>query len=175
VFRTGSSGSRTRDIFAFATGADSAPRALVSSVFDEFGADVSPDGRWFVYVSNESGRNEVYVRRLDDPGAGRTQVSVDGGEEPRWAHNGRELFFRTRRGDMLATDVTLGATFRAGSPRVLFNLPNMATDPNHTAYDVARDDGRFVMINRSVNEVSELVLVLNWFEELRARTSAGKP
>ena len=57
---------------------------------------VSPDGRWFVYVTSESGRNEIFVRRLDDPGAGRTQVSRTGGEEPRWAHNGRELFFRTR-------------------------------------------------------------------------------
>jgi serine/threonine-protein kinase len=174
VFRTGSSGSRTRDIFAFSAGVDSAPRALVSGVFDEFGADVSPDGRWFVYASNESGRNEIYVRRLDDPGAGRTQVSVDGGEEPRWAHNGRELFFRTRRGEMLVADVTLGARFSAGSPRVLFSLPNMATDPNHTAYDVTRDDRRFIMINRAVNEVSELVLVLNWFGELRTRTAAGK-
>ena len=70
--------------------------------------------------------------------------------------------------------MTLGATFSAGPPRVLFNLPNMATDPNHTAYDVTRDDRRFVMINRAVNEVSELVLVLNWFGELRARTAGGK-
>jgi len=173
VFRTGSGGSRTRDLYALTPGIDTAPRVLVTGAFDEFGADVSPDGRWFAYVSNESGRNEVWVRRLDDPGAGRTQVSVDGGEEPRWAHSGRELFFRTRRGEVLVADVTAGAAFAARPPRVLFSLPNMATDPNHRAYDVTRDDRRFVMVNRAVNEISELVLVLNWFGELRARTAAG--
>jgi len=175
LFRVGSGGARSRDILAFSPGADSAPRVLVAGAFDEFGADVSPDGRWFAYVSNESGRNEVYVRRLDDPGAGRTQVSVDGGEEPRWAHNGHELFLRSSRGEMLVAEVTLGAAFSAKPPRALFNLPNMGTDPYHSGYDVTRDDRRFVMINRAVNEISELVLVLNWFGELRARTAGGTP
>ena len=170
IFRLGSGGSRTRDIVAFTAGVDTVPRALVSGVFDEFGADVAPGDRWFAYVSNESGRSEVYVRRLDDPGAGRTQVSVDGGEEPRWAHSGRELFFRTRRGEMLVADVTIGATFSARPPRVLFTASNTATDPNHRAYDLTRDDRRFVMVNRAVNEIGELVLVLNWFDELRGRS-----
>ncbi len=175
VFRLGSGGiSSNRDIYAMAPGVDSAPRALVAGKFEEFAADVSPDGRWFTYVSNESGRNEVYVRRLDDPGAGKAQLSVDGGEEPRWAHNGRELVFRTRRGEMLAVDVTLGPTFRAGSPRVLFSLPNMASDVYHRAYDLSQDDRRFVMINRAANEIGELVLVLNWFTELRARTGGSR-
>lgn len=169
-FRLGSGGTRTRDIFAFTPGVNTVPRALVSGVFDEFGADIAPGDRWFAYVSNESGRSEVYVRRLDEPGAGRTQVSVDGGEEPRWAHSGRELFFRTRRGEMMVADVSLGATFSARPPRVLFSAPNTATDPNHRAYDITRDDRRFVMVNRAVNEISELVLVLNWFDELRGRS-----
>jgi serine/threonine-protein kinase len=170
VVRLGSGGTRTRDIYALTPGVDTVPRALVSGVFDEFGADVAPGDHWFAYVSNESGRSEVYVRRLDDPGAGRTQVSVDGGEEPRWAHNGRELFFRTRRGEMMVAEVSAGATFSARPPRALFNAPNVATDPNHRAYDVTRDDRRFVMVNRAVNEVSELVLVLGWFDELRGRS-----
>ncbi len=173
--RVGSGGAGTRDLVAMTPGAGSAPRALVSSGFDEFAVDVSPDGRWFAYASNESGRNEVYVRRLDDPGAGRTQVSVDGADEPRWAHNGRELFLRSRRGEMLVADVTLGATFAAQPPRVLFRVPNLGTDPYGRLYDVARDDQRFVMVNLVANEVGNLVLVLNWFDELRARTAGGTP
>ena len=168
--RIGSGGSRTRDIMAMTPGSDTGPRPLVSGAFDEFAADIAPGGRWFAYVSNESGRNEVYVRQLDDPGAGRTQVSVDGGEEPRWAHSGRELFFRTRRGEMMVADVSAGATFSARPPRVLFTAPNVATDPNHRAYDITRDDRRFVMVNRAVNEISELVLVLNWLDELHGRS-----
>jgi len=174
VLRTGTGGSRTRDIMALTPGVDSAPRPLVAGAFDEFGADVAPDSRWFAYVSNESGRNEVYVRRMDDPGAGRVQVSVNGGEEPKWAHNGRELFFRTRRGEMMVADVSLGTSFSARPPHALFIAPNMAADQNHRGYDVAQDDRRFVMVNRAMNDISELVLVLNWFTELRARTGSRR-
>jgi hypothetical protein len=66
-------------------------------------------------------------------------------------------------------DVTLGASFSARPPRGLFSLPNLSIDVNHHAYDIARDDRRFLTINRAVNEISELVLVVNWFDELRAR------
>ena len=82
------------------------------------GPDVSPDGRWFAYVSDESGRAELYVRQFADPGAGKWQVSVDGGSEPLWAHSGRELFYRTLRGDMMAAEVVPGATFSTRTPRV---------------------------------------------------------
>jgi len=134
-------------------------------VFDEFGVDISPDGKWIAYVSDESGRNEVYVRQFADPGAGRVPVSVDGADEPLWAHNGRELFFRSRRGEVMVSEVSLGTSLAAGQPRALSTAPNMATDPNHRAYDISRDDQRFVMINRSMNEISEVVLVLNWYQD----------
>jgi Tol biopolymer transport system component len=129
---------------------------------------VSPDGEWFAYVSNESGRNEVFVRLVDDPGAGRTQVSLNGGSEPRWAHSGQELFYRTRRGEMMAAEVTLGTTFSARPPRILFVATNLATDPFAHAYDVSRD-GRFLMINQTFGDNTELVMVFNWFDELRGR------
>jgi hypothetical protein len=122
------------------------------------------------YVEGESLRDrltrEVYVRRYDDPGAGRTQVSVVGGAEPRWAHSGRELFFRGSRAEMMVAEVTLGAAFRAGPPRVLFPATRMASDYFHRSYDVGPDDRRFLMIRASEGE-TELVLVVNWFEELK--------
>ena len=168
LYRTGSSGTQTRDVHAVLMDG-TGDRELVSGPADEFAPDVSPNGRWFAYVSNQAGRDEVFVRSLEDPGGGRTQVSVDGGNEPRWAHNGRELFFRSRRGEMMAVEVTTGDTFRAGQPRVLFPANNMATDPYHHAYDVSLDDRRFLMVNRAVNDVAELVVVVNWFSELKHR------
>ena len=173
VLRVGSGGTRTRDILAFTPGVDTAPRPVVATDFDEFGADISPDGRWVAYVSNESGRNEIYVRRMDDLGEGRHQVSADGGEEPRWSRNGREIFFKSGRGEMLVANVTLGARFETSNRRALFSRPNMASDINNRAYDVSRDGSRFVMINRAMQETSELVVVLNWFEELKQRSKGA--
>jgi eukaryotic-like serine/threonine-protein kinase len=161
----GTSGARN---LVLATLGDSVRRPLVSGPADEFAPAISPDGRWFAYCTNESGRSEVFVRLLDDPGAGRTQVSLNGGQEPRWARSGKELFYRTRSGEIMAAEVTLGATFSARPPRALFVAPNMATDPFHHAYAVGRD-GRFLMINQSANENGELVMVFNWFDELRGR------
>ena len=162
VVRHGSGGTRTRDIFALRPGIDTMARPLVAGVFDEFGAAVSPDGRWIAYASLESGRSEVFVRRFDDPGAGRSQVSVDGGDEPLWAHNGRELFYRSSRGDFLVADVGLQPTFAVRGQRTLFNRANLATDPFHRSYDVAPGDQRFVMVNRAASSMAELILVVNW-------------
>jgi serine/threonine-protein kinase len=169
VFRAGSGGSGSRDVMALTRGTDSVPRPIAAGGYDEFAADISPNGRWIAYVSTESGRSEIFVRRLDDPAAGRTQVSVEGGEEPRWAHNGRELFFRSGRGAMLVAELAPGPAFSVKSLRTLFTLPNLNTDPFHRAYDITRDDQRFVMTNRSLGALTELVLVLNWSEELRRR------
>ena len=173
VFRYGSS-SGNRDLYTMLLEAGSEPRPLLTGRFEEFGADVSPDSRWFAYVTNESGRNEVYVRRLDDPGAGKTQVSVDGGEEPAWAHNGREIFFRSPRGEIMVADVTLGTTFTAGSPRALFSASDMASDAYHRGYSISRDDQRFLMINRTLNDVAEVVLTLDWRADLLTRGKGGK-
>ena len=156
-----------RDIVIASEG-DTAQRLLVSGPYDESAPAVSPDGRWFAYVTGESGRNEVFVRLVEDPGAGRTQVSVNGGEEPRWAPSGKELYFRTRAGEMMAAEVTLGAVFSARPPRVLFAIPNAVTDNFHHAYDVSRD-GRFLMVNQAPNDTGELVMVFNWFDEMKGR------
>jgi serine/threonine-protein kinase len=158
------------DLLAFTRGVDTAPRPLVVGPAQASSPAVSPDGRWLAYVGTESGRGEVYVRRLDAGEAGRTQVSIDGGVEPRWSHSGRELFFRTPRGDMLVVEVTPGTIFSPGQPRVLFRLPTAVMDPNHWAYDIAPDDRRLLMITTTASEVTSLVLVLNWLTDLRARS-----
>jgi Tol biopolymer transport system component/tRNA A-37 threonylcarbamoyl transferase component Bud32 len=168
IIRTGSS-ARVRDLMMFRPGVDSVARPFVAGEFDEFAPNVSPDGRWVAYVSLESGRAEIFVRRFDDPGAGRTQVSVDGGEEPLWAHNGRELFYRSGRGEMVVAEVQATPTFTVRSQRKLFNRPNLGSDTYSRSYDVTRDDQRFLMVNRAQGDLTELIIVLNWGDEVRRR------
>ncbi len=146
---------------------DSVLQPLLATPADEYAPTASPDGRWFAYVSGESGRAEVYVRSVDEPGAGRTQISTDGGDEPRWAPSGREVYYRSRSGDMMAAEVTLGGTFTARPPRRLFSASGMGADPFHHSYSVSRD-GRFLMINQ-MPEGGDLVMVFNWSEDLRER------
>ena len=150
-------------------GVDSAPRLLVGSVYDETAPVLSPDGRWLAYVSNESGRGEVYVRPFPETGAARWTVSVEGGSEPRWSHSGRELFYRTPRGQLLAVQVAPGATFTVLATRPLFDASTYAVEGNHVAYDVSPDDARFIMIRQEAGKSGGVVLVLNWQTELRAK------
>ena len=150
----------------------------------------SPDGRWLAYASDSSGRWEVYVRPY--PGAGPAQrVSIDGGGGPAWHPGGRELFFlseplesgATAGGQlrMMVVDFVPGSPPRIGRPRVLF-----AFDPRELnarcsplrCYDVSRDGDRFYMFQtRSLPPrvtVKHVNLILNWFEELKAKVPAGK-
>jgi serine/threonine-protein kinase len=125
----------------------------------------SPDGRWLAYVSNETGRRQVYVRAFPT-GEGRWLISSDGGIQPMWARSGRELFYRNAE-KMMAVHVSADPVFRADSPRLLFEGqyegPAVRAD-----YDVT-PDGRFVMIKAdqqsSLNR--QLNVVVNWTEELK--------
>jgi len=143
--------------------------------FNEGSARFSPDGRWLAYLSNESGRYEVYVQPYPGPG-GKWQISTEGGTEPVWNPNGRELFYRS--GDkMMAVDIATQPGFAAGKPKVLFEgqyLPTPATFPN---YDVAPDGQRFLMlkpIEQAQAAPTQINVVLNWFEELKRRVPTGK-
>jgi serine/threonine-protein kinase len=141
--------------------------------FDEAGARFSPDARWLAYISNESGRYEIYVQPYPGPG-GKWQVSTEGGTEPVWNLNGRELFYRS--GDkMMAVDIATQPSFAAGKPRMLFEgqyVPTPATAPN---YDVTPDGQRFLML-KPVEQAAgptQINVVLNWFEELKRRVPVG--
>jgi eukaryotic-like serine/threonine-protein kinase len=162
VIRVGSGGGADRDIFAVANAGRGAATPLVASRFEEFGMDVSPDGKWLAYSSSESGRSEVFVRPFADPGAFRVQVSVEGGDEATWSRSGRELFYRTRRGEMIAAEIQPGAAFSVKSRRALFANPALGADPYHRAYDVSPDDRRFIMIDRPIGEATDIVVVFNW-------------
>jgi serine/threonine-protein kinase len=133
---------------------------------------LSPDGRWLAYVSDLSGMNEVYVNSFPDPG-GRRQVSIDGGTEPVWSPDGTELFYRNGAA-LMAAAVETTPDFRVRSREVLFEGP-YAQWVYHSNYDIHPDGERFVMIKPIEQESARLVVVLNWFEELRRRAGPGAP
>ena len=151
---------------------------LIHTGFNELNAEISPDGRWLAYQSNESGWLEVYVRPFPKVDSGRWQVSTGGGTRPLWARNGRELFYLD--GNNLLTSVpvqTAGSTFSAGNPTKILNTAYWVTLSGRT-YDASPDGQRFLMIKdaaatqTSTATPASMVVVINWFEELRAR--AGK-
>ena len=157
-----------RDIYQLPLSGARQPIPIVATISDEKEPRASPDSKWLAYVSNESGREEVYVRALSANG-GRVQVSTEGGGEPLWSPDGRRLYYRSGTSLFAATIITAPA-LALGGRQLVFAGP-FATDVYHPNYDVTPDGRGFVMI-RPVEENRQLVVVLNWSEELRQR-SAG--
>jgi serine/threonine-protein kinase len=149
--------------------------SLISTPFMEQGGEISPNGRWIAYSSNESGRDEVYVRPFPKIDAGRWQISTGGGTRPAWARNGRELFYLAGvTTAMMAVPVQTTSSFNAGNPTKLFEGPYFAGQPART-YDVSADGQRFLMIKTSTATLGEqgpppsMVVVEHWLEEVKSR------
>lgn len=146
------------------------PEIIVTGPNHHFLPALSPDGRWLAYTMQTAGRSEVFVQPFPGPGE-RMQVSPAGGAVPVWAKNGREIYYRhsTREGTwMMAVPVRAGATLELGQPVRLFR-DDYASAWAGAAYDVAAD-GRFLMV-KPVPESAprDIVVVLNWFEELKRK------
>ena len=162
------------DLDLVSIGAENRTEGLIQTEFSEFHADVSPDGRWIAYVSNESGVFHIYVRPFPNVDDGsRWQISRDGGFSPVWAPDEQSLFFRTPGGiDMMVVAVDTEPTFNPGNPEVSF-----ATTPYRSSalgrgrpWDIA-GDGRFLMVRegapgQETGPVTEIRVVQSWFPEL---------
>ncbi|MGH9363849.1 MAG: protein kinase domain-containing protein, partial [Thermoanaerobaculia bacterium] len=132
------------DLAAAVVGSKGGSSSFLRTRFNEHAPKMSPDGRWLAYVSNESGRDEVYVQAFPGPG-GKWQISSDGGSEPVWSRDARELFFRN--GDkMLVVQTATQPSFSAASPQLLFQGRFVPTRRGEAAYDVAPDGQRFLMV-----------------------------
>ena len=144
------------------------------------GAAISPDGRWIAYSSDQSGNWEVLVEAFPSLGS-RVMVSVGGGVGPRWSTDGAELFYRrVSDGAMMSVSFNTEPSFDPAPPETVFTTRYfMGPSPQTTGrgYDVAQD-GRFLMMrmadSREEYEVSRIVVVLNWFEELKQRVPTGR-
>jgi len=128
---------------------------------------LSPDGRWIAFTGTATGTNEIYVAPFPDVTTTRL-VSRDGGSEARWAHSGRELFYKSG-GRFMAVPILLGPTLNLGIPHALFSVAEYRTAINRQQYDVAPDDQHFVMIRTLPASRGDVVYVENWFPELLAK------
>ena len=149
------------DIWALPMEGSAAPFPVLQSEFDEVQPNFSPDGKWFSYGSNESGRFEIYVRQFPGPG-GQWQVSTDGGSESVWSGAGREIFFLDVGGNLSVVPVETGATFTAGLPEVLFD-PAVFPTLQRNRYLATSDGERFlVLATMSGESIRPATVVLNW-------------
>ena len=164
-----------RDLAMLPLDGDGTPEPFLATPFDEQAGTFSPDGRWLAYVSDESGQDEVYVRPYPGPGERHT-ISTNGGQEPVWSRDGRELFYRN--GDqMLVVALDAAGPFRAAPPELVFAGAYVLSEDTSPArspnYDIAPDGQRFLMIKPEgagdPGEEPQITVVLNWFEELKAR------
>ncbi len=161
-----------RDIRYLQLGGDTTTHPFLATRADELNPALSPDGRWLAYVSNQTGRDEVYVTPFPGPGP-RVQLSNSGGTGPKWGHSGRELFYRASDGQLMAMDVVTTPSLAIARRRALFQTDSYRFDRQHPSYDVSPDDQRFLFIKTPPSVGLEVVS--NWATEvlprLRGRSS----
>jgi eukaryotic-like serine/threonine-protein kinase len=148
---------------------------FLNSKFSEESPDLSSDGRWIAYSSDESKRDEVYVRPFPGPGM-KQQVSTEGGVQPLWSGDGRQLFYRWQD-QVWVVAVRTDGGFAAGKPRLLFERPAYVMGAPIRGYDLSFDGKRFLMVKIEKKEptpVTEIVFIQNWFEELKRLVPTGK-
>ena len=167
VFRTDTPDSN-RDVFRLPLAGQRVPVPILTGVNDDKHPRVSPDGRLLAYTSNETGREEVYLRALSGRAA-RVRVSTGGGGEPLWSPDGRRIYYRAGAALMAAAVAASPALAITGRDTLFTG--RFTTSSWHPNYDVAPDGKSFVML-RPLEEHRQLVMVVNWIEELRRRTAA---
>jgi eukaryotic-like serine/threonine-protein kinase len=158
-----------RNIVALSLDGSQRTEPIVHGLASDLSSDLSPDGRWLAYDSNESGRYEVYVRPYPNADDGRWVISIGGGRQPVWSPDGRELFYRDSSGALIAVPITLTPRFVPGRPVTLLaggRFYGGGPAGSSQTYDVA-EDGRFLMLKSANPDQSSVVVVLNWFEELK--------
>jgi dipeptidyl aminopeptidase/acylaminoacyl peptidase len=148
---------------------------FLNSRSDEAYPTFSPNGRWLAYSSDESARQEVYVRPFPNPG-GKWKLSLEGGTEPLWARNGKQLFYRWQD-QVWAVDVRTDTEFNPGKPHLLFEKAGYRIAVPVRSWDISPDGQRFLMVKleeRKPQPVTDMILVQNWFEELKRLCPTGK-
>jgi len=168
ILNGGTQNNNAWDIFILNREENEEPQPFITTSGHECCARFSPDGQWLAYVSDERGRNQVYIRPYPGPGD-KFLVSEEreGGGEPVWSPDGTELFYRSGN-QMMVVSIQTKPSFRAGRPGVLFEGSHRATNRplGFQYYDISPDGQRFLMI-RTDEAPAQINVVLNWFEELK--------
>ena len=161
------------DVKMLALAKDNRVEPLMQTPFAERNAEISPDGRWVAYESNESGEFQIYVRPFPDVTKGKWPVSIGGGTQPLWARNGQELFYLGPSDTLMSVRVKRDATWSAATPTKLIEGRYYRGGGSITSrtYDVSADGKRFLMIKEAASSgpsaaPPSIVVVQNWFEEL---------
>jgi eukaryotic-like serine/threonine-protein kinase len=151
------------DLWVLPLSGDRKPFPYLQTQFNEAEGFFSPDGRWVAYMSDESGKYEVYISTFP-AGGGKWQVSQGGGQVPEWGRDGRELYYRGQGGKMMEAGVTeKGSAIAVGTPHQLFQL---TATSNTNRYAVAPDGKRFLVVEAEQGESQPLTLVTNWTASL---------
>ena len=152
-----------RDIWVLPVGSEQKPYPLFQTQFNESYAQFSPNGRWVAYLSNETGNDELYVARFDNPRE-RRRISTAGAAQPRWRRDGKELFYLAGDKSLMVVPVKAGDTFETGEAISLFKVDSIVEN----AYDVSLDGQRFLVnIAERARQSMPFTLVLNWTSDLK--------
>jgi tRNA A-37 threonylcarbamoyl transferase component Bud32 len=167
-------GTGKREIWDLPLEGERNPQVLLANQFDNRGPQFSPDGKYLAYVSNESGRDEVYVMPFGN-GSGKWQISTSGGDGPNWERDGKQLFYR-ESGNIVVVGVTTQPFFSASTPSVIVPATVTAKLSIGPVRGVSPDGQRFLVHQQSSEaaQTAQINVVLNWSEELRRRAASGK-
>jgi len=160
------------DIMLLSLEGEHISRPFLQTPATETSPAFSPDGRWIAYVSNKSGRYEIYVRPYPGPGTAE-RISINGGAEPAWAPDGSEIYYR-QGNKMMAVSFRTGRGIQLGNKRKLFDGSFGNALPNERTYDISPDGKHFLMILTGERKPAPTtyVVVVNWFEELKEKLAA---
>ena len=160
------------DIWIVPLDGDRKPQPFLKTQAREYNPTFSPDCRWLAYSSNESGRTEIYLLQYPDRGR-KIQVSTEGGIAPVWSRDGREMYY-ARGNQIMVVQITQEPDLNVGMPEPLFEGPYEMGGNFGQGYDVSLDGRRFLMVKKNDEPGVQLILVQNWFEELKRLAPTGK-
>jgi serine/threonine-protein kinase len=180
VFVEGFAATRA-DVMIMTLDRDHTIQPLVQTPFAELNGEMSSDGRWLAYQSNDSGQDQIFVRPFPDVTSGLWQVSTGGGVQPLWSRNGQELFYIAPNGALMSVPVGRGNTWTSGAPAKVIEGPYFVETSTGgvRSYDASADGKRFLTVKQSsaagqTGSQAKLIVVQNWLEELKRLVPAAR-
>jgi Tol biopolymer transport system component len=168
LYETPDPDTRKTALWVLPLGGDKKPFPFLRADFNNLEGQFSPDGRFVVYVSDESGRSEIYVRTFSPDAAvrasdiGKWLISTEGGSYARWSQDGKELYYLASDGKLMAVEIATKPAFQAGVPKALFQAPPSAISTNESSWDLTPDGKRFLFAVPTEQGASPFTVVLNW-------------